>query len=210
MREQIDKLLRRSTMPRQRAHSSAVGLALVVALLITFLGTIVATAQVLPAPSSSVASPLASSDSPGESQAKIPEVARRLWRDLLCSCPEKDCEHESLEACRCDYAAKRRSEILEQVRRLGFGSPTQDDATYAAVFRNYVKVHGQGADGSRPRPNSEAPVWIEAAVIAGAVAMAGVMISWLVDRMRGHPIAGTNAAASGRPSRRKKNVRKRR
>src|SRR5882724_8305059 len=52
-----------------------------------------------------------------------PAVAQRLWHDLFCSCPEKDCSNEPLAACHCHFAAAERRKILAQVRRLGFGSP---------------------------------------------------------------------------------------
>ena len=200
--------LRLSSQPSPKAHARL--LALVVALSLGSLHAVTALAQVVPATSGSVTAPPANTVSVNEGETKVPDVARRLWRDLLCTCPEKDCVHESLDACTCHYAEKRRGEILDEVKRRGFGSTKQDDATYATVFANYIKAHGEAADGSRPPRQSSAPIWIEIALIAGAVASAVAMITWMVDRFRRRPLSVTTRAEGVRPNRRKRNIRKRR
>src|SRR5260221_64316 len=81
--------------------------------------------------------------------ADVPDVARRLWHDLLCMCGE--CEHKTLEACECSYAADRRQEILDAVRGLGFGTPKQDQTTYAAVSRDYLTRHSGDAKRASTR-----------------------------------------------------------
>jgi len=208
MRKHLAQPLRPSARPSSKAH--AWRLVPVVALLIGSLHAVTALAQVAPATSDSVTAPPANTVTVTEGETTVPEVARRLWRDLLCTCSEKDCVHESLDACTCHYAEKRRNEILAEVKRRGFGSTKQDDATYATVFASYIKAHGEAADGSRPPPQSTAPIWIEIALIAGAVATAVAMITWMVDCFRQRPLAGTNRTEGARPNRRKKNIRKRR
>jgi len=196
--------------PASKAQPGAWPVALLVALSMGSLHTRNALAQVVPAASASATAPLSTSVSATEPETRVPEVARRLWRDLLCTCPEKDCVHESLDACTCHYAEKRRNEILEEVKRCGFGSAKQDDATYATVFANYIKAHGEAADGSRASPQSTVPLWIEIALVAAAAATAVAMITWMVDRFRRRPLAGTARTAGARPPRRKKNTRRRR
>ena len=210
MRHYLDHPLRPPARLSLRTRSRALLIAVVVVLSVGSLHSTTALAQVVPAPSGLLTPQPADSVAPTDRDAKVPEVARRLWRDLLCTCPEKDCEHESLDACTCHYAEKRRNEILAEVKRRGFGSTTQDDATYATVFANYIKAHGEAADGSRPPPQSTAPLWIEIALIAGATATAVAMITWMVDRFRRRPLAGASRTEGSRPPRRKKNTRKRR
>lgn len=80
-----------------------------------------------------------------ESGAEVPAVARRLLDELLCTCGEPDCARPPLAACRCDYAQKKRKQIIDEVRRLGFGSRERDDATYTAILRSYTAQHGADA-----------------------------------------------------------------
>ena len=72
----------------------------------------------------------------------VPEVARRLWSELLCKCHEPDCQEPPLAHCKCADAARERQRILDEVRRLGFGSAARDDATFAAISAKYVEQHG--------------------------------------------------------------------
>ncbi len=104
--------------------------------------------------------------------ADVPDVARRLWHDLLCMCGE--CEHKTLEACECSYAADRRQEILDAVRRLGFGTPKQDQTTYAAVSRDYLAHHSSDREHARARHGSS-PEWIDTAITLGS-AIAGMAV----------------------------------
>jgi hypothetical protein len=102
----------------------------------------------------------------------IPDVARRLWHDLLCLCGE--CEHKTLEACECNYAADRRQEILDAVRRLGFGTPKQDQATYAAVSHDYLEHHRADAEHAKGRHNHSSE-WIDTTLTLGS-AIAGMAV----------------------------------
>lgn len=206
----LDEPLRPSAGPLVKTRPRARLVAAVLALSIGSLHSAAALAQVAPAPAGSLAPVPADSVSPAGGEAKVPEVARRLWRDLLCTCPEKDCVHESLDACTCPFAEKRRSEILDEVKRRGFGSTKQDDATYATVFANYIKAHGEAADGSRPPPQPSAPLWVDIALIAAAAATAVAMVTWMADRFRRRPLSASTRTDGARPSRRKKNIRKRR
>lgn len=47
-----------------------------------------------------------------EANEDIPEVARRLWNELLCACGEANCARPTLAACACEYAGKKRQEIF--------------------------------------------------------------------------------------------------
>lgn len=210
MREQVEQPLLAPGRPPAWRHSRARWFAFVVGLVVGSLHSVTALAQMMPAASASANTPRASAEPPSESEANTPEVARRLWHDLLCTCTEKDCVHESLEACTCEYAEKRRNEILAEVRRLGFGSTKQDDATYATVFRNYLKAHGKEADGTQAPPEPSAPIWLDVVLIAAAIATAVAMITFMVDRFRGRPLPAANRTAGARPNRGKKTSRKRR
>jgi hypothetical protein len=127
----------------------------------------------------------------------------------LCSCPEPDCSHEPLEACECDYASKERQKIVADVRRLGYGTPEKDAATFATIRLQYLATH-------RVEPK-EAP-----SAFAGALRIAGFAIAcllgamglfWLVERLRSG-LARTDAPRAARPhfmsqSKRKKTKRRR-
>ena len=121
----------------------------------------VATTPIMPFESASTSAP-----------AEVPDVARRLWHDLLCLCGE--CEHKTLEACECNYAADRRQEILNAVRRLGFGTPAQDQTTYAAVSRDYLTRHSGDAARAKTR-HSPLSGWMEDTVLLSS-AIAGVAV----------------------------------
>lgn len=139
-----------------------------------------------------------SAAAPG-TQSQVPEVARRLWHDLLCLCGE--CEHETLEACTCEYAAERRREILDRVRTLGFGTPRQDEATYASVSREYLARHGSDPELARARAGLHMPAWLESSLtIAGAMLVAAALIAVVeIFRRRSRP-KPRGAKPSSRPS----------
>lgn len=108
-------------------------------------------------------------------EASVPAVVQRLWHDLLCLCGE--CEHKTLEYCECTYAAERRAEILDEVRRLGFGTPAEDAATYAKVTQDYLARHSGDRERART-PHANANWWLEPLMTLGAaIAALGALIA---------------------------------
>jgi hypothetical protein len=134
-----------------------------------------ATSATVSAPSSS-----ASAASPSN-EGEVPDVAHRLWHDLLCTCSEPDCSHEPLEDCACEYAVNEREKILQRVRSLGFGSSKQDELTYAKVLQEYVALHGPKAD--RAREDSKGR-WGAVAMVLGILIAAAAVLMWLAQRSR--------------------------
>lgn len=171
MREYLDKRLRQPAGLLLKTDSRARVIVVLLALSGGGLPSGAAPAQTLRAPAGSLA-PMPDSVSPAEGDAKAPEVTRRLRRALLCTRPEKDCVHESLDACTCPYAQKGRREMLDEVKRRGFGPTKQDDATYEAVFTNYSKARGEAADVSRPSSQPSSPLWIDIVLTTAAAATA--------------------------------------
>ncbi len=159
-----------------------------------------ATSATVLAPSSSPSAVSHSSD------GEVPDVAHRLWHDLLCTCSELDCSHEPLEDCSCKYAVKEREKILKRVRILGFGSPKQDELTYAKVLQEYVALHGPKAD--RAREDSKGR-WGAAAIVLGVVIAVATALIWLAQRNRHRPVATRQPQHHAQRGKRKRKARKR-
>lgn len=121
----------------------------------------------------------------------VPDVARRLWHDLLCLCGE--CSGKTLEACECSYAADRREEILQQVVRMGFGTPAKDEATYALVARDYVVRHKHDGDAVRGRIGWAADLMSRPIVALGAALAAFVVLIGFVEISRRKRAAKSSA-----------------
>lgn len=133
-----------------------------------------------------------------EGDEDIPEVARRLWKELLCTCGEETCARPTLAACACEYAGKKRQDILDQVRRRGFGSPARDEATYAAVLRDYTARHGSDSTLTATL-HGEWLRWVfmVATAVAGVVALV-ILAEWYRRRRQ----RATAAAAPQLPKKR--------
>ena len=151
-------------------------------------------------PASSASSGTSTSSAPAGTAVDVPDVARRLWHDLLCTCDEPDCSQQSLEGCHCPFAAKERQKILDRVRLLGFGTERQDELTYSMVFREYVAERGAKADGVQSNATG---LWLAAtAIFVGILAMGTVAIVRVIRRpkpSRELPVRSLHAQTRGRP-----------
>jgi|SRR5882724_2375176 len=115
---------------------------------------------------------------PNQADAAVPSVARRLWHELHCGCQEQDCIHEALEACECRFAVQDRRWILDEVKRLGFGSTETDRVTYAAVVREYAARQEASTRTARLR------WWVQSALSLLAVVGGIGALFWLAERLR--------------------------
>ena len=113
---------------------------------------------------------------PGAAQLdpEVPEVARRLWGDLVCLCDR--CERLTLSACHCPDAAAERKNVLALLRGHDLAAPGGTEEAYQAVLGDYVRRKGRQVLASERKPSAPAdwPAWVVSmAVIAlacGAVA----------------------------------------
>ncbi len=115
---------------------------------------------------------------PDQTDGAVPGVARRLWHELHCGCQEPDCIHEALEACECKFAIEDRRWILDEVKRLGFGSTETDRVTYAAVVREYAARQEASTRTARLQ------WWVQAGFSLLAVIGGIGAIFWLAERLR--------------------------
>jgi hypothetical protein len=118
-----------------------------------------------------------------------PPVARRLWGDLFCMCGE--CEHVTLADCGCDNAAQVRKRIVEQVERMGLGSPERDEAAYSSVLEGYVATHGAQAEVAYVKRHA----WLDPLLTLGAGISAVVLVIVIVERVRSMRRSGESAAS---------------
>jgi hypothetical protein len=107
-----------------------------------------------------------------------PPVARRLWGDLYCLCGE--CEHVTLADCGCDNAAQERKRIVEQVEKMGLGSPDRDNAAYASVLDKYIDIHGAEAEVAYVKRHA----WLDPLLALGAGISGVVLLIVIVERVR--------------------------
>ena len=119
-----------------------------------------------------------------------PPVARRLWADLLCMCGE--CKEVTLADCGCENAAQERKRIVEQVEKMGVGSPEREEAAYAAVLDKYVEAHGANAEVAYVLRHK----WLDPLLTLGAGISGVVLIVLIVERLR----SARNASGSKRDS----------
>jgi hypothetical protein len=86
--------------------------------------------------------------------------------------------HEALEACECRFAVEDRRWILEEVKRLGFGSTETDRITYAAVLREYAARQQALARSASIR-------WWAQCALSLLVVVGGIgALFWLAERLR--------------------------
>ena len=138
-------------------------------------------AQALPARAEPpVPAPVASGieNEPNQADPAVPNVAHRLWHDLHCACQESNCLHEALEACECRFAVEDRRWILDEVKRLGFGSTETDRVTYGVVAREYAARQEASTRTARLR------WWVQSALSLLAVVGGIGAIFWLAERLR--------------------------
>lgn len=67
-----------------------------------------------------------------------PAVARRLWHDLVCLCPE--CDRLRLDECRCEIARREREAIVDRVRQ---SAAEKEEDVYRNVVESYVARSGK-------------------------------------------------------------------
>ncbi len=93
-------------------------------------------------------------------------VLPRIFDNITCMCG--GCKRETLDACRCGYAAKERCDALPMIATL-MQQGKSDDEIYHGVLQNFVNKHGQAA---LTKPQT-AVAWIAPLV---AITLGGVLV----------------------------------
>jgi cytochrome c-type biogenesis protein CcmH/NrfF len=71
---------------------------------------------------------------------KAPNVAQRLFADLVCMCG--DCKRLTLKACGCPYAEKERGKILAMMAGKDISTHAAEDKVYAEIRDAFIKEYG--------------------------------------------------------------------
>jgi cytochrome c-type biogenesis protein CcmF len=69
-----------------------------------------------------------------------PQVAKRLFRDLVCQCG--GCQRLPLFECRCGYAKQERAKIMAMIAGKDISTPAGEEAVYVSVRDAFMKEYG--------------------------------------------------------------------
>ncbi len=81
-------------------------------------------------------------EAPGSAEeiADSPEVAQRLFRDLVCLCG--GCKRETLDKCPCAYAKAERQKVLAMLAGKDISSEAAQDKAYVEIRDALIKEYG--------------------------------------------------------------------
>jgi cytochrome c-type biogenesis protein CcmH/NrfF len=125
------------------------------------LRVVIAVAVILFASNSSTASPYRQNRPSGETEL-------RLMHNLACTCPT--CNKEPIEECQCDFAAKMRGEVKEQLHGTDLTTAETRAAAYRSVRAAFAAKYGDAVLTPLPAVKTDPRLnWLPLVIFVGGL-----------------------------------------